>query len=942
MWQKKQIRKYALGRHRQEKKLSGFKRFLSVILILFLGGLVSFILFYFWVSLSLPNPDKLLEREVAQSTKIYDREGKVVLYEVFEAQRRTQVELSNIPKDLINATIVAEDRSFYEHSGFDFRGILRSIVVDLTRGNLSAQGGSTITQQLVKNAILTPEKKIIRKLKEIILSYQIEQKFTKDQILKMYFNEIPYGSNAYGAEAAAQMYFGISAADLKLDEAALLAAMAKAPTYYSPYGTHREALANRQDYILDQMFNLGYLSEKEKNEAQAVDTIANVRPKNERIIAPHFVMDVKQQLVDKYGSRMVEQGGLKVITTLDANLQKIAEEAIKNNEENLKKFKANNAALVALDPRDGSILAMVGSRDFFDETIDGYVNVVTSSRQPGSSFKPIVYSKFFEKGYTPETILFDVVTNFGPDGTGKEYVPLDYDENERGPITVRKALAGSLNIPAVKALYLSGVDQVLDLAEKFGYSTLADRSRFGLAIVLGGAEVKLLEHAAAFGTLAQEGQRAEPFYILKVEDDRGQVLEETKNIKKEQALDQETARKINNVLSDNNARAYMFGEKNYLNLGERPVAAKTGTTQNWRDAWTMGYTPSLVCGVWVGNTRNEAMKGGADGSMVAAPIWHEFMQKALAGKPIENFIEPFEDVPSKPVLRGVVAGGKVLKIDRASGKLATDLTPPSYIIEKSFGGSAHEILYYVDKDNPRGPMPFNPEADPMYERWEEGVRKWVAKNGLAIGGNETPPTEYDDLHTLANRPGVSILSPANNINVDDEVLEINVSAYAQRGVRTVEGSINNVIFDTAYNSPYKLFLNTTGFSSGPEKIVVKACDDIENCQTSSLDININYSSNPRILWAFPINGATVYAENFPLLLSLSLPSLDIKEIKFYVQKVGSSQKKLITNFISPLTRRVTVNWADDLTRGQYELSIEATTTSGAILDSDKITINYYD
>jgi 1A family penicillin-binding protein len=945
MWQKKQIKKYSYRtdhpNYKKQKAPSGFKRFVSIFLILILGGLVSAILFYFWVSLSLPNPDKLLERDVAQSTKIYDREGKVVLYEVFEIQRRTQVELSDIPKDLINASIVAEDRNFYEHSGFDFRGILRSIFVDLTHGNLSAQGGSTITQQLVKNAILTPEKKIVRKLKEIILSYQIEQKFTKDQILKMYFNEIPYGSNAYGAEAAAQMYFGISASDLKLDEAVLLAALVKAPTYYSPYGTNREQLISRRDYILGQMHELGYITEEQKETAQKADTLAAIRPKNERIIAPHFVMDVKEQLVEKYGSRMVEQGGLKVITTLDANLQKIAEEAIKNNEENLKKFQANNAALVALDPKDGGILAMVGSRDFFDETIDGYVNVATSPRQPGSSFKPIVYSKFFEKGYTPETILFDAVTNFGPDGTGKDYVPLDYDAKERGPITARKALAGSLNIPAVEALYLSGVDQVLDLAQKFGYSTLNDRSRFGLAIVLGGAEVKLLEHTSAFATLSQEGQRAEPFYILKVEDSSGHVLEEVKDVKKEQVLDQEVARKVTSILSDNDARAYMFGQKNYLNLGDRPVAAKTGTTQNWHDAWTMGYTPSLACGVWVGNTRNETMKGGADGSIVAAPIWHEFMQKALANKPIENFIAPFEDTPDKPILRGIVSGGAIVKIDRASGKLATDLTPPSFIIEKSFGGTVHSILYYVDKDNPRGPIPSNPADDPMYNRWEEAAQQWAEKNNLVVGSSETPPTEYDDLHTLANRPNISILSPNNNSYVESDLLTIDVAAYAPRGVTQIEGSINNVVFDVAYTSPYKLYLNTTGFS-GDQNLIIKACDDIDNCQTVPLDISINHNYDPRVLWLMPQNGVTVYAENFPLSLSLSLPSLDIKEIKFYSQKIGSSEKQLITNFFSPLTRRITVNWADDLTSGSYELSVEAVTNNGEMLNSEKVIINYHD
>ena len=941
-WQRKQIKKYTL--HRKQKPASGFKRFLYVFCILILAGFVSMGLFYLWVSFSLPNPDRLLERDVAQSTKIYDREGKVVLYEVFQGERRTQVELSAIPKDLINATIAAEDRNFYKHAGFDIKAIFRSIFIDLTRGDLTAQGGSTITQQLVKNAILTSDKKIIRKLKELILSYQIEQKFTKDQILKMYFNEIPYGSNAYGAEAASQMLFGVSVSDLKLDEAVMLASVVKAPTYYSPYGTHREQLVDRKNYILEQMYGLGLINEQQKNVAQKEDTLVKVRPKSERIIAPHFVMDVKERLVEKYGSRMVEQGGLKVITTLDANLQKIAEEAIKNNEENLKRYQANNAALVAIDPKDGSILAMVGSRDFFDESIDGYVNVVTSNRQPGSSFKPIVYAKFFEKGYTPETILFDAKINFGPDGTGSDYIPLDYDEKERGPLTARKALAGSLNIPAVEALYLTGVNNVIDLAEKMGYSTFIDRSRFGLAIVLGGAEVKLLEHTSAFATLAQEGQRAEPFYILKVEDSDGKILEETKNIEKEQVLDQEVARKVTSILSDNNARAFMFGEKNYLTLGDRPVAAKTGTTQNWHDAWTMGYTPNLVCGVWTGNTRNEEMKNGADGSMIAAPIWHEFMQKALANKPIENFVPPFGDAPEKPVLRGIIFGGTTFKIDRASGKLATDLTPPNYIIEKSFGGTYHSILQYVDKDNPRGSVPEHPENDPMYSRWEEGVRIWVEKNGLSSGQvvGENPPTEYDDLHTLANRPNVSILSPENDAIISNNIVNVSASAFASRGVRKVEGSIDNVVFGTAYDQPFLLYLNATGLVTGAHLIKVQACDDIDNCQSDSININLYSTFSPTVFWISPQNNTTVYAENFPLPLSILLPAVEIKEINFYAQKTGASQKKIIFNFILPSTRRITINWSDDLTPGSYDLFVEAMTKTGSILNSEKMKINFHD
>ena len=937
-WQEKEIKKIRYPRKKRSSH-GAAKNFFSLIAILILAALVSFGLFYLWVSFSLPNPDKLLEREVAQSTRIYDREGKTVLYEVFSSARRTMVDLSQVSPYLVKATITSEDRYFYEHSGFSLKSTLRAVFIDLTRGG-KVQGGSTITQQLVKNAILRPEKTFIRKFKELILAFQIEKKFTKDQILKMYFNEIPFGANAYGAEAAAQLYFSKSAVDLTLDESALLVAMLKAPTYYSPYGQNKEQLKSRRDYLLGQMENLGFISKEEHDQAKKIDTLAKIKPKKERIIAPHFVMDIKEQLVERYGQRMVEQGGLRIITTIDLKMQKIAEEAIKNNEANLKKYKANNAALVALDVKTGEILAMVGSKDFFDETIDGYVNVTTSARQPGSSFKPIVYSKFFEKGYTPETILFDVETNFGPDGTGKDYIPKDYDEKERGPLIVRKVLAGSLNIPAVKALYLTGVENVLNLAEKMGYTTFADRSRFGLAIVLGGAEVKLLEHTAAFGVLAREGLKKPTVSILKVEDSDGEILEEKKDnpVQWEQVLDPEITRKVTSILSDNSARAFMFGEKNYLTLPDRPVVAKTGTTQNWHDAWTLGYTPSLACGVWTGNTRNEEMKKGADGSMVAAPIWHEFMVNATRKMPIENFTPPAPDLVDKPILNGEIPADNIVKIDRASGKLATELTPPSFVEEKKYNKVYHSILYYVDKDNPRGPIPEHPANDPMYGRWEDAITYWARKKGIVF---ETPPTEYDDLHTLANKPSLSITSPDDGFVVSTDSFLINVSTEAARGVRRVEGLIDDIVFDTSYNFPFNLSLNTTGFSVGYHRLTARACDDIDNCAETSININLANNSAPKIFWLSPQNNQTIYAESFPYPLSLSLPNLKIQEIKFYAQKIGGA-KQLISTISSPSSRRLTLNWLDIPGSGDYELSVGAISEGGFPIESEKIFIKLYE
>jgi len=931
-----QSRKIASPKPRKLKKKRGgkiLKTTIILFLFLFLLGGIILTLVFSWASKDLPDPDKLLERETSQSTKVYDRQGKTVLYEIFTEERRTLVDIREIPRWLIFATITTEDREFYEHPGFNIRGMVRALIVDILHLG-KVQGGSSITQQFIKNALFAPEKTYTRKIKELILAYQIERKFSKNEILQMYFNEIPYGSNAYGAEAAAQIYFGKSVKDLTLDESALLAALPKAPTYYSPYGSNKEKLISRKNYILTQMAELGFINQTEVEEAKEIDTLAKIKPKRERIIAPHFVMLVKQQLAEKYGHRLVEQGGLKVITTLDLEKQKIAEEAIKQNEENLKKFGANNAALAAIDVKTGEILAMVGSRDYFDEKIDGYVNVALSLRQPGSSFKPIVYAKAFEKGYMPETILFDVLTNFGPDGSGKDYVPKNYDEKERGPLTMRKALAGSLNIPGVKTLYLAGLDQVLGLAEKMGYTTFKDHSRFGLAIVLGGAELKLLEHTSAFSIFAREGFKIPIVSILKVEDSQGRILEEKQEEPLiEKILEPQIARQINDILSDNSARAFIFGEKNYLTLPDRQVAAKTGTTQNWRDAWTIGYTPSLVTGVWVGNTRNEEMKKGADGSKVAAPIWHYFMKEALKNMPVENFTSPEPEVVDKPILRGEIPEVATVKIDRASGKLATSLTPKSFIIEKRFK-VYHSILYFVDKDNPAGPVPEKPENDPMYARWEAGIRTWAKKQGIIF---ESPPTEYDDLHILVNQPKVNIISPKEGENIAVNPLVIFIEAQAPRGIRRVEAIVNEKIADTVYSPPYLLSLNTSGLSLGWYNIIIRAYDDIDNMGEAQTSINLTEISLPKIIWLAPKNNEIIYAEQFPFTLSLLLPVSNLKEIKFYLQSFGGGKTRFLELTNLPSARLNTI-WFVSPPPGDYELFLEAIDQGDFIIKSEKLNI----
>lgn len=782
-----------------------------------------------WFGRNLPDPQNLQLRTAAASTKIYDRTGEHLLYEIAGDQKRTPVKLADLPAYVGQATLTAEDRDFYNHRGFDLRGIARAVIINLRQLDW-IQGASTITQQLVKNAIVGDEVALTRKVRELILSYRIEQRFSKDEILEMYLNTIPYGSTAYGIEAASQLYFKKSAKDLSLGQATLIAALIKSPSALSPYGSNTDRLKERQQYLLQEMANLGYVSQADADAAKTEDLA--ISPFKDRIIAPHFVLYIKELLAEKYGERMIETGGLKITTTLDLPMQKIAEEeveagAIRNEE----KYGGSNAAMIALDPKTGQILAMVGSRDYFDEKYDGNVNVVLRPRQPGSSFKPIAYAAAFLRGYTPDTVLYDVETHFKTDTT--DYVPHNYDGTVHGPITLRQALAGSLNIPAVKTLYLAGINNVLDLAQRLGYTTLQDRSRFGLSLVLGGGEVLLMEHAAAFQAFANNGVYHTPVPILKVEDGQGQVLEAFDD-QPETVLPTNVARQVTSILSDNPSRAYIFGANSPLQLGNRPVGAKTGTTNDWHDGWTIGFTPSLVAGVWAGNNNNDAMNRGADGVLVAAPIWNKFMKRALEGKPVESFTPPDPVTPANPALVGPRPGTQTVIIDKASGKLATELTPPSYREERTFR-ELHEILHYVDRSNPTGPAPVDPTVDPNYASWEEGVRAWAEKNGEVVGG-EIAPTESDDVHTIENQPTLSLNSPTANETVRGQTIDISVVASAPRGLRGIRISLDGSL-QTTIEASATISLPMTGASTGFHTLKVEAYDDIDNITTIERTFN---------------------------------------------------------------------------------------------------------
>ena len=704
------IPKFTVEKLRDRKKqiLSILKLFITLSVWLFIISLIFFLLYFIYLQRTLPDPDSIATRKFGESTKIYDSTGETILYDIHGEEKRTIIPWDQIPSSVKDATLASEDSDFYNHSGIDFKGIARALLRNIREVGIS-QGGSTITQQLVKKALLGDERTFGRKIKEIILTIEIERKFSKDELFWMYLNQIPYGSNAYGIEAASKTFFNKPAHNLTLAESVVLATLPKAPTYYSPYGNHVNELLGRKDNVLSRMLTLGSITEPEYEQAKNEKVVFS--PGKEKIAAPHFVIMVKDYLVSKYGEGTVESDGLKVITTLNTEFQSFAEEAVsKYSKINKEKYKASNAALVALSPKTGEVLALVGSSDYFDIENEGNFNVITAKRQPGSAFKPFAYAEVFKKGYSDASVVFDVKTEFNPncppdnslekDEFGLDcYSPGNYDGRFRGIVTLRNSLAQSLNIPSVKTLYLAGVDDVISLAESMGITTLQDRSRFGLSLVLGGAEVKPIDLVSAYGVLANDGIRTPWVFIKRIESAKGEVLEEYQPEPK-RVLDSATARLVTDILADNNARAPVFGYSNSLHIPGREVAAKTGTTQENRDAWVIGYTPSLAVGVWTGNNRNESMTREGAGISASGPLWHEFMVNSISKLPIEGFYKPDPVFNDKMMLNG------------------------RYDYQSDTGPEKHTILYYVDRQNPLGPFPSNPSSDPQFKNWEWAVRNY--------------------------------------------------------------------------------------------------------------------------------------------------------------------------------------------------------------------------
>jgi len=684
--------------------------------LLFVAGSAGFFAVYVFGT---PDVSTLSGLPLAQTSYLYDRSGSHVLYALHGEENRTVLSHEEIPDVMRQATVASEDGNFYTHYGVDFAGMLRALLEDVRAGKI-VQGGSTITQQLARNAFYDRERTFRRKLLETVMAIKIERAFSKDEIIDMYLNRVPYGANAYGVEAAAKTYFGKSASGLSVDEAAFLASLTKAPSLYSPYTTTRSDKKNQKDAVVRSMRQTGFISRVQERQSLDSDIASKIIPQSDPIRAPHFVFSVLDQLSRRYGREMLDRGGWKIYTTLDWDLQQTAERVVSEGAKRNIPFGASNAALAAVDPKTGEIRAMVGSKDFFDASIDGEVNVTMRPRQPGSSFKPIAYATAFEKGFQPETILTDKRIDFGPDGSGKDYIPRNYDGRYHGTMSMRSALAQSLNIPAVETLYLAGIGPTVDMAHRLGITTLNDPDRYGLALVLGGGEVRLLDMVSSFGVFAREGERMQVRGISHILDQSGERMGPDDPTPAKTVLDPEVARKISSILSDNAARTPIFGPRSPLILPDRPVAAKTGTTQDFRDAWTIGYTPSLVAGVWVGNNDNHPMRNGADGVFVAAPIGHDFMAAATKGTPVENFTAYTPVTSDKPLLTGTRESGPMTYYDIHSGKKlsakkAAKKDPSK--VRVSVADAGHSILYYVNRNDPLGPTP--PDlSDPMIARWE--------------------------------------------------------------------------------------------------------------------------------------------------------------------------------------------------------------------------------
>lgn len=825
-----------------------FNRGAKLLFFGLIGGSILAVGAFLWYARDLPNPNSI-KRQEGFSTQILDRSGQTILFDIFESKNRQFTPLNEIPETLKQATVAIEDKDFYRHQGFDPLATLRIAKNLVFQQRLI--GGSTLTQQLVKNVLLTNERKLSRKIKELVLAIEIERKFSKDEILQMYLNEAPYGGTAWGIAAASQTYFGKKPGELSLIESVILAGMPQAPSLYSPYGKNPLAYVQRATDVARRMREDGYLSEEAEKELVKQLPGVQFRQVSNSIKAPHFVMYVRDQLVEMFGEDVVERGGLKVITTLDWDLQEKSQGVISEEIDKVAgPMHITNGASLIMDATNGEILSMVGSRNFFDKDNDGEVNVTLRPRQPGSSIKPITYATAFGKGYTPGKMIVDAVTEFPSGEPDKPYAPVNYDGKEHGPVNLRTALGSSLNVPAVKLLALVGLEDMLDTAYRMGITTLEptveNRLRFGLSVTLGGGEVRLLDMVTAYSAFANGGSKMEPVAILKVQDANRATVFEHKQLGAKRVIDEGVAFLINSVLSDNNARLISFGPNSLLNIKGRSVAVKTGTTNDRRDNWAIGWTTDTVVGVWVGNNDNSQMKAVASGVSGASPIWRRQMLEVISKRPDKEFLPPANvEQVDLDVISGYRAHDNFPSYKEwvIKGSLPADMDPIHRLVEVCPGdppklasqvqigqGNFEKKEYVILK-----------EADPLTadDLWQKAIDRYIETSGNPL---YKVPKEYCD-----NPAGlhVQITSPGDHSRVDGSppvAVEIKVSVFSDKIIDWVDLYLNGTKELRWDRPPYeKTFTLDSGIYT--IRAVARTSDGQEADRVHTIGVNQNWDSS---------------------------------------------------------------------------------------------------
>jgi 1A family penicillin-binding protein len=817
----------------------------------FIGVIVLTLIAFISVPLlafTLPSPDKIVRRE-GFSTKILDRDGEV-LYDIYSDKNRTQVEFEQIPAYLRQATVAVEDKNFYRHSGFDLTAYPRAVFNIMFKGKL--QGGSTLTQQLVKNVLLTSERTVTRKIKEFVLAVQIESRFSKDEILLMYLNEAPYGGTAWGVESASEIYFGKSVSELNLLEAAFLAGLPQRPSAYSPYSSTPEAYVERTKGVLRRMREDGYITREQEEEVVGQVADLEFQPRGASFRAPHFVQYVQTQLEEKYGERLVQQGGLEVTTTLDLELQETAQKIVSEEITNSAGLGIGNGAAVVMDSHTGEVLAMVGSKDFNAEDYDGQVNVTLALRQPGSALKPFVYLTGLQKGYTAATLFEDVSTSFPGGASLPEYRPENYDGKYRGPIQMRYALANSINVPAVKMVAMVGVDEVLETAYNVGFDSLEPTgellSRVGLSVALGGGEVRLLDLAEGYGVLLNGGHQIEPVSVLKVVDHDGKVLEEAK-LKDggKRIVEPEHAYILTDILSDNEARTLVFGPNSLLRIAGRQIAVKTGTTNDKRDNWAIGGDPNIVVGAWVGNNDNSAMTNVASGVSGATPIWRRILLEALDGRPNESFERP----------GGIVS----VQVDKLSGYRAHDGFPERtelFVKGTELAEDPVHVLVKLCKGEERLATPSQVAANDFIERefvllkaedptaapgaenkWQRGVLEWIDSLPADQQGLYRSPTEYCGGGNLAPL-NVEFSEPRDRDSDLNSEFKIKFRVDSVNKIKEMRLEIDGALVRTFSGPPYEY---DADLPTGVHTIVATAEDEKGNKSDRRITVGVGVPWN---------------------------------------------------------------------------------------------------